>query len=302
MPIDLSNLSAEDIAAATAAVEAARRARQERERREVEERRKHQEEERARQEAIMRREAEQRKEAVAWKAEAEWRDRMAREKAAREAAAAETAATVTTGLSGLKLTIPAPASIARTASGSSTQSKGKRKAAEEEPSTSQCVAFIPFSFLADFLWRSRFLSCDSCTIIGIPCSTELRKNGMRRTLCDRCRQLKKACHWDLVGVTGPRDPNAPKRARKTVKKPVIDVDDLEDSGDEAPSPSTDLTASVFAVRNAANALVTKSATIRATLVQFQDTLAGSLDRLTEFMVKEQAEARENRHAVRDLLQ
>jgi hypothetical protein len=40
------------------------------------------------------------------------------------------------------------------------------------------------------------------------------------------------CHWDLVGITGPRDPNTPKQARKTVKKPVIDVDDLEDAGDE----------------------------------------------------------------------
>jgi hypothetical protein len=197
MPINFSNLSAEDIAAATAAVEAARRACEEKVCQEAEEW--------ARQEAIMQREAEQWKEAAARKAEAEWRDRLAREKAV-----AETVATVTTGLSGLKLTIPAPASIARTASGSSTQSKGKRKAAEEEPSTSQCVAFIPFSFLADFLWRSRFPSCDSCTIIGIPCSTELRKNGTQRTLCDRCRQLKKVCHWDLVGVTGPRDPNAPK--------------------------------------------------------------------------------------------
>jgi hypothetical protein len=37
MPIDFSNLSAEDIAAATAAVEAARRAHEERERREAEE-------------------------------------------------------------------------------------------------------------------------------------------------------------------------------------------------------------------------------------------------------------------------
>jgi hypothetical protein len=53
-----------------------------------------------------------------------------------------------------------------------------------------------------------------------------------------------------------------------VKKLVIDVDNLEDSGDEAPSPSTDLTASVFAVWNAANALVTESATVWATLVQF----------------------------------
>jgi hypothetical protein len=50
-----------------------------------------------------------------------------------------------TGLSGLKLTIPAPASIARMASGSSTQSKGKRKATEEDPSTSQYVLFL-YSF------------------------------------------------------------------------------------------------------------------------------------------------------------
>jgi hypothetical protein len=40
MPIDLSNLSAEDIAAATAAVEAARRAHEEREHQEAEEWRK----------------------------------------------------------------------------------------------------------------------------------------------------------------------------------------------------------------------------------------------------------------------
>jgi hypothetical protein len=45
MPIDLSNLSAEDITAATATMEAARRAREERECQEVEERQKRQEEE-----------------------------------------------------------------------------------------------------------------------------------------------------------------------------------------------------------------------------------------------------------------
>jgi hypothetical protein len=74
--------------------------------------------------------------------------------------------------------------------------------------------------------------------------------------------LKKAGHWYLVGVTGPRDPNAPKRAHKTVKKLVIDVDDFEDDGDgTVPSPVTDLAASAFAVRNAANALVTESASI-----------------------------------------
>jgi hypothetical protein len=47
-----------------------------------------------------------------------------------------------------------------------------------------------------------------------------------------------------------------------VKKPVINVDDLEDADNCAvPSPATDLAASTFAVRNAANALVTESASI-----------------------------------------
>jgi hypothetical protein len=88
----------------------------------------------------MRREAEERKAAAARKAEVEQRDRLAREKVAQEAAAAEEQwQSLATGLSGLKLTIPAPASIARMASGSSTQSKGKRKATEEEPSASQYV-------------------------------------------------------------------------------------------------------------------------------------------------------------------
>jgi hypothetical protein len=41
---------------------------------------------------------------------------------------------------------------------------------------------------------------------------------------------------------GPQDPNAPTWACKTVKKLVINVDDLEDAGDEAPSPATDLVA------------------------------------------------------------
>jgi hypothetical protein len=64
--------------------------------------------------------------------------------------------------------------------------------------------------------------------------------------------------------------------------------------------STDLAASTFAIRNAANALVTEF--VAVWFIQFQDTLAGSLDRLTEFLVKEQAEAREDCHAVLDLLQ
>jgi hypothetical protein len=148
MPIDFSNLSAEDIAAATAAVEAARRAREERECREAEERWMQQEEERVRQEAAMWREAEERKEAAARKAAAERRDHLAQQKVAREAAAAEEQRqSLATGISDLKLTIPAPASIAHMASGSSTQSKGKRKATEEEPSASQYVSLFIFRAL-----------------------------------------------------------------------------------------------------------------------------------------------------------
>jgi hypothetical protein len=87
-----------------------------------------------------------------------------------------------------------------------------------------------------------------------------------------------------------------------VKKPVIDADELEDAGDEAPSLVADIASLSFALRNAANALVTQSAAVRATFIQFQDTLAGSLDRLTGFLVKEQAEVQEDRHASLDLLQ
>jgi hypothetical protein len=52
--------------------------------------------------------------------------------------------------------------------------------------------------------------CDSCTIAGIPCLTELWKNGTRQMSCNWYHQWKMACHWDLVGVMGPQDPNAPK--------------------------------------------------------------------------------------------
>jgi hypothetical protein len=193
MPIDLSDLSAEDIAAATTAVEAARRAREERERREAEELRKRQEEEQARQEAMMRREAEERKEAAARKAVAEQRDFLSRQKAAREAVAEEEERqSLATGLSGLKLTILAPASIARTMLGSSTQSKGKRKAIEEEPSASRYISECRFSFIADFLWRSKFPSCDSCTIANSVCSTELRKNSdnLNTTQTPECTKEK----------------------------------------------------------------------------------------------------------------
>jgi hypothetical protein len=89
----------------------------------------------------MQREVEEQKEAAA----AEQRDLLAQQKVAREAAAAEEEwQLLAMGLSGLKLTIPAPASIVQMTSGLSTQSKWKRKVTEEEPSTSQYVLFIHF--------------------------------------------------------------------------------------------------------------------------------------------------------------
>jgi hypothetical protein len=87
-----------------------------------------------------------------------------------------------------------------------------------------------------------------------------------------------------------------------VKKPIISVDDLEDSGDEAPSPVTDLAASAFAVRNAANALVTESASIRGTFIWFHEHIATSLDRMTETLVKEQAAAQRDRFVSFKLLE
>jgi hypothetical protein len=87
-----------------------------------------------------------------------------------------------------------------------------------------------------------------------------------------------------------------------VKKPVIDVDDVKDASDEVPSPAADIVSSSFILRNADNALVTESAALWATFIQFHDTISGSLDKLTEFLVKEQAEAQEDQHAVLGLLQ
>jgi hypothetical protein len=87
-----------------------------------------------------------------------------------------------------------------------------------------------------------------------------------------------------------------------VKKLVIDVDDIEDTGDKAPSPAVDIASLSFALRNAANTLVTESAAVRAMFIQFQDTLAGSLDRLMVFMVKKQAEAWEDRQVSFRLLE
>jgi hypothetical protein len=75
-----------------------------------------------------------------------------------------------------------------------------------------------------------------------------------------------------------------------VKKPVINVDDLEDAGDGAPSPATDLAASVFAIWNAANVLVMESASIQGTFIWFHEQIVTSLDRMMEVLVKEQAAA------------
>jgi hypothetical protein len=87
-----------------------------------------------------------------------------------------------------------------------------------------------------------------------------------------------------------------------VKKPVIDVDNIEDAGNEAPSLAADIASASFALQNAANVLVIESAAVQATFIQFQDTLAESLDKLTVFMVKEQAEAWEDRQAAFRLLE
>jgi hypothetical protein len=94
---------------------------------------------------------EEQKEAEAQKAEAEWREHLAQEKAVQEVVVMEEQQqSLATGLLGLKLTIPAPASIARIASGSSTQSKGKRKATEENLSVSQYVLLFSFCSLLTF--------------------------------------------------------------------------------------------------------------------------------------------------------
>jgi hypothetical protein len=80
------------------------------------------------------------------------------------------------------------------------------------------------------------------------------------------------------------------------------MDDVEDAGDEAPSLVADIASSSFILRNAANALVMELATLWATFIHFHDKISGSLDKLTEFLVKERAEAWEDQHAVLGLLQ
>jgi hypothetical protein len=88
-----------------------------------------------------------------------------------------------------------------------------------------------------------------------------------------------------------------------VKKPVINVDEDEEvAGGTLPSPAADITASSFALRNAANALVTESAAIRATFVRFHEKIAGSIDRLTDVLMREQAETWEDRHSALSMLE
>jgi hypothetical protein len=55
------------------------------------------------------------------------------------------------------------------------------------------------------------------------------------------------------------------------KRPVINVDDLKDTGEgTAPSLAMDLAASAFAIQNVANVLVTESASIWGTFMGFQE--------------------------------
>jgi hypothetical protein len=86
------------------------------------------------------------------------------------------------------------------------------------------------------------------------------------------------------------------------KKPVINVDDLEDAGDGTVlSPATDLAVSAFAVWNMANVLVTQSASIQGTFMQFHKQIATSLDRMTEVLVKEQVVMQRDQFATFRLL-
>lgn len=95
--------------------------------------------------------------------------------------------------------------------------------------------------------------------------------------------------WDLVGIIGPRDLNMSKQAHKAAKKSVINVDNIEDTGDRSlPSPVMEITSLVFSLWNTANALFTESASIRETFVWFHKQIVVSLDRMTEVLVKEQA--------------
>jgi hypothetical protein len=87
------------------------------------------------------------------------------------------------------------------------------------------------------------------------------------------------------------------------KKPVISVDNLEDTGDGTVlSPATDLAASMFAIWNVANALVMESASIWGTFVQFHEQIATSLDKMMEVLVKEQAVAQRDQFTAFRLLE
>jgi hypothetical protein len=102
---------------------------------------------------------------------------------------------------------------------------------------------------------------------------------------------------------GPQDPSALKWSHRSVKKPVINVDDEEEvAGRSLLSLVADIAASSFALWNTANALVMESAAVHATFIQFHDKISGSIDRLTDFVVKGQAEVWEDCHSALDLLQ
>jgi hypothetical protein len=81
---------------------------------------------------------------------------------------------------------------------------------------------------------------------------------------------------------GPQDPSALKQACKTVKKLVISMDSDKEAACRTILPLVmDLTMLAFALWNAANALVTKSASIWGMFVCFHEQISGSLDKMIE---------------------
>jgi hypothetical protein len=145
MPIDFTNLPAEDAAATHAAIEASQKNCEERECCERVELRVREAEECACREvaecraakAAERRAVEAVKEVEARKEEAEQKTRLLQDKRLQEEAGAEERQqALSLGLSGLKLMILAPSIISHLGSGLSTQSKGKWKVMEEALSTS----------------------------------------------------------------------------------------------------------------------------------------------------------------------
>jgi hypothetical protein len=219
--MNLSNLSAEDIAAT---VEAARRAHEEREYREAEDKKRQQEEEHACQGVVAWKEAEVQKEVEAQKEEAEWREHFAQDKKAWKAVAekeqqqrknsTKRGSRVEGALcsrqegmesSSRERTAAEKEQQQRLAIGLSGQYclysvqfinsvKGKE---EGDRGGSICVLvgfiFILYLVLTLSVGQGLFPLCDSCMIARIPCLMEMLKNRTWWTSSDWCCQRKMAC-------------------------------------------------------------------------------------------------------------